>query len=87
MGHIFNLMDDLKLWDDTMPSFCTITVSFWANMIGGPKTAPLWSQVAHTPLFIWDPRSQAGERRQQLTQMIDFPANVLEFFGVHCPAV
>ena len=88
MGQILNLMDDLKLWDDTMLIVCTDHGFFlgehdwWAK-----NNMPLWSEVAHTPLFIWDPRSRkAGERRQQLTQMIDFPATLLEFFGVDRPA-
>ncbi len=88
MGQILNLMDDLKLWDDTMLIVCTDHGFFlgehdwWAK-----NNMPLWREVAHTPLFVWDPRSRkAGERRQQLTQMIDFPATLLEFFGVDRPA-
>ncbi|MFZ1755724.1 MAG: sulfatase, partial [Caldilineaceae bacterium] len=88
MGQILNLFDDLKLWDDTMLIVCTDHGFFlgehdwWAK-----NNMPLWSEVAHTPLFIWDPRSRvAGERRQQLTQMIDFPATLLDFFGVDLPA-
>jgi hypothetical protein len=47
----------------------------------------MWSEVARTPLFIWDPRSgKRGERRTQLVQMIDMPATLLEFFGVERPA-
>lgn len=88
MGQIINLFDDLKLWDDTMLIVCTDHGFFlgehdwWAK-----NNMPLWSEVAHTPLFIWDPRSRvAGERREQLTQMIDFPATLLDFFGVELPA-
>ena len=87
MGRILNLMDDLKLGDDTMLIVCTDHGFFlgehdwWAK-----NNMPLWSEVAHTPLFIWDPRSRkAGERREQLTQMIDFPATLLDFFGVEQP--
>jgi len=42
--------------------------------------------VAHTPLFVWDPRSQKkGERRGALVQTIDLPATLLEYFGVELP--
>jgi len=88
MGQVLNLMDDLRLWDDTMLIVCTDHGFFlgehdwWAK-----NNMPLWNEVAHTPLFIWDPRSRkAGERRAQLTQMIDFPATLLDFFGVERPA-
>jgi arylsulfatase A-like enzyme len=87
MGQILNLMDDLKLWDDTMLIVCTDHGFFlgehdwWAK-----NNMPLWNHVAQTPLFIWDPRSgKHGERRDQLVQMIDFPATLLEFFGVERP--
>ena len=43
----------------------------------------VYQEVAHTPLFIWDPRSKvAGERRQSLVQMIDMPATLLDYFDV-----
>ena len=42
--------------------------------------------IAHTPLFIWDPRSKvAGERRRSLVQTIDLPATLLEYFGAPLP--
>ena len=47
---------------------------------------PWYQELAHTPLFIWDPRSRvAGERRASLTQMIDLPATLLEYFGLDRP--
>lgn len=87
MGRILNLFDDLKLWDDTMLIVCTDHGFFlgehdwWAK-----NNMPLWNEVAHTPLFIWDPRSRVkGERRRQLAQMIDLPATLLDFFGIPLP--
>jgi arylsulfatase A-like enzyme len=87
LGQILNLMDTLKLWDDTMLIVCTDHGFFlgehdwWAK-----NNMPLWDEVAHTPLFVWDPRSRKqGERRDQLVQMIDFPATLLEFFNVERP--
>ncbi|MEZ4835375.1 MAG: sulfatase-like hydrolase/transferase [Caldilineaceae bacterium] len=87
LGQILNLMDSLDLWKDTMLIVCTDHGFFlgehdwWAK-----NNMPLWREVAHTPLFIWDPRSgKKGERRSQLTQMIDFPATILEYFGVERP--
>lgn len=88
MGRILNLMDDLKLWDDTMLIVCTdhgfllSEHDWWAK-----NNMPMWDEVANTPLFIWDPRTRKrGERRDQLVQMIDMPATLLDFFGIERPA-
>jgi hypothetical protein len=46
----------------------------------------MWNEVANTPLFVWDPRSRKqNERRTQLVQMIDFPATILDLFGITRP--
>ncbi|MCC6456019.1 MAG: sulfatase [Caldilineaceae bacterium] len=88
MGKILQLMDDLKLWDDTMLIVCTDhgfllgEHDWWAK-----NNMPMWNEVANTPLFVWDPRSRKqGERRSQLVQMIDFPATILDFFGIARPS-
>lgn len=87
LGQILGLMDSLKLWDDTMLIVCTDhgfllgEHDWWAK-----NNMPLWNEVAHTPLFIWDPRSRKqGERRSQLVQLIDLPATLLDYFGVARP--
>lgn len=87
LGKVLDLMDDLEMWSDTMLIVCTDhgfllgEHDWWAKNV-----QPWYNEVAHTPLFIWDPRSgRAGERRQSLVQMIDFPATLLEFFGLPLP--
>lgn len=87
LGQILRLMDDLQLWEDTMLIVCTDhgfllgEHDWWAK-----NNMPLWDEVAHTPLFVWDPRCRRqGERRDQLVQMIDLPATLLEFFGAARP--
>ena len=88
LGKVLDLMDELAMWDDTMLIVCTDhgfllgEHDWWAKII-----PPFYNEIAHTPLFIWDPRSRvAGARRAQLTQMIDLPATLLEYFGVERPA-
>jgi len=80
-------MDEFSLWDDTMLIGCTDhgfllgEHDWWAKIV-----PPFYNEVAHTPLFIWDPRSKvAGARRDQLAQVIDLPATLLEYFGVERP--
>ena len=88
LGKVLDLMDELAMWDDTMLIVCTDhgyllgEHDWWAK-----NFPPFYNEIAHTPLFIWDPRSRvAGARRAQLTQMIDLPATLLEYFGVERPA-
>jgi arylsulfatase A-like enzyme len=88
LGKVLDVMDELDLWQDTLLIVCTDhgfllgEHDWWAKNV-----QPFYNEIAHTPLFIWDPRSgRRGERRDQLVQMIDLPATLLEFFGVERPA-
>ncbi len=88
LGKMLDLMDELSMWDDTMLIVCTDhgfllgEHDWWAKIV-----PPFYNEVAHTPLFIWDPRSRVADaRRPQLAQMIDLPATLLEFFSVARPA-
>ena len=88
MGKIIDLMDDLDLWKDTMlivntdHGFMMGEHDMWAKC-----WQPFYNEIAHTPLFIWDPRSQKkGEKRASLVQTIDLPATLLDYFGVDLPA-
>lgn len=87
LGKVLDLMDELNLWDDTMLIVCTDhgfllgEHDWWAKVV-----QPFYQEVAHTPLFIWDPRSRRRNVRcGHLVQMIDLPATLLEFFGVERP--
>jgi arylsulfatase A-like enzyme len=87
LGLVLDQMDRLDLWKDTLLIVCTDhgfllgEHDWWAKVV-----QPFYNEVAHTPLFIWDPRSKKqGERRDQLVQMIDLPPTLLEFFNVPIP--
>ena len=87
LGKVLDLMDELDLWQDTMlivntdHGFLLGEHDWWAKCV-----QPFYGEVAHAPLFIWDPRCGAhGVRRQALVQTIDLPATLLEFFGVERP--
>jgi arylsulfatase A-like enzyme len=87
LGQVLDLMDELNLWPDTMLIVSTDhglllgEHDWWAKNV-----QPWYNENAHIPLFIWDPRSgKAGERRQSLVQIIDYPATLLEFFGLPLP--
>ena len=52
----------------------------------GKVMMPYFNEIAHIPLFIWDPRTGVrGERRQALVQTIDLAPTILEYFGQEIP--
>jgi arylsulfatase A-like enzyme len=88
MGQVLDTMDELNLWDDTLlivttdHGFLLGEHGWWSKV-----RPPFFNEVAHIPLFVWDPRTRVqGERRQALAQMIDLPATLLDYFGVARPA-
>lgn len=88
LGKMLDLMDELDVWKDTM----LIVNTDHGFMLGEHESwakcwMPFYEEVAHTPLFIWDPRcAQAGRRRQSLVQTIDIAPTLLDFFGLPIPA-
>ena len=88
LGRVLDLMDELELWQDTLlivntdHGFLLGEHDWWGKVV-----QPFYEEVAHTPLFVWDPRSgRQGERNGALAQTIDLPATLLEYFGVALPA-
>jgi arylsulfatase A-like enzyme len=88
LGRVLDLMDELDLWQDTLlivntdHGFLLGEHEWWAKVV-----QPFYSEVARTPLFLWDPRSgKRAERRSGLVQMIDLAPSLLEFFGAPIPA-
>ena len=89
LGNVLDLMDELDLWKDTM-------LIVWTDhgfLLGehdrwGKCVMPYYEEVAHTPLWVWDPRcDSAGQRRQALVQpAIDLGPTVLEAFNVEATA-
>lgn len=88
LGQVLDSMDELALWDDTLlivgtdHGFLLGEHDWWAKTV-----QPWYNEVAHIPLFIWDPRARkVDERRESLVQWIDFAPTLLEFFHVPIPA-
>ncbi len=87
LGKVLDTMDELDLWKDTMlivntdHGFLLGEHGWWAKCV-----QPFYNEVAHTPLFIWDPRSGCrNERRSALIQTIDLAPTLLEYFGIEIP--
>lgn len=87
LGKILDTMDSLDLWKDTLlivntdHGFLLGEHDWWGKCV-----QPFYNEVAHIPLFIWDPRVRIkGERRKSLVQTIDLAPTLLDFFGVDIP--
>ncbi len=87
LGRVLDFMDAHDMWKDTLlivntdHGYLLGEHGWWAKML-----MPYYNEIAHTPLFIWDPVANVrGERRNALVQTIDLPATLLDFFGVPLP--
>ncbi len=87
LGKVLDKMDQYDLWKDTMlivntdHGFLLGEHGWW-----GKSTMPLYNEVAHTPLYVYDPRFDcAGQKRDEIVQTIDLAPTLLEFFGLELP--
>lgn len=87
LGKLLDKMDELDLWKDTMlivntdHGYLLGEHGWWSKVV-----MPVYDEIAHTPLFIYDPRyGVQNETRQSLVQLIDIPATILDFFGLPLP--
>ncbi|MFC1582464.1 sulfatase [Planctomycetota bacterium] len=87
LGRVLDLFDKYNLWEDTLliintdHGFLLGEHDWWAKCV-----QPFYNEIAHTPLFVWDPRSgKKGETRKSLVQTIDLAPTLLEYFGVDRP--
>lgn len=77
-------MDQYSLWEDTMlivgtdHGFLLGEHDWW-----GKNLPPCYNEIAHTPLFIWDPRAKVKEeKREALVSTIDIAPTVLDYFHI-----
>ena len=87
LGKILDKMDAYGMWEDTLlivntdHGFLLGEHDAWAKF---SEMIP-FEEIAHTPLFIHDPRSKATGRCDCLTQTIDLAPTILEYFEVPIP--
>ena len=88
LGRVLDFMDAHDLWEDTM----LIVNTDHGFLLGehewfGKCAMPFYDEIAHTPLFIWDPRNPgaSGQRRRSLVQTIDLAPTILDVFGMALP--
>jgi len=87
LGKILDIMDEKDMWKDTMlvvttdHGFLLSEKDWW-----GKAVQPIYNEIAHIPLFIWDPRSgKRNERRNALVQTVDLAPTFLEYFETKRP--
>lgn len=87
LGKVLDLMDRYDMWKDTMLIVNTDHGYLLGEHLWWSKSVmPTYNEIAHTPLFLWDPRvGIRGERRVSLVQTIDLAPTILDFFGVPIP--
>ena len=82
LGKFLDKLEDLQLWDDTL----IIVNTDHGFMLGehnwlGKNVGPQYEEIAHTPFFLHLPKVEP-RRIPQLTQTIDIPATLLDFFSL-----
>ena len=87
LGRVLDKMDEYGLWEDTMllvntdHGFLLGEHGWW-----GKSVMPLYEELVHTPLFLYDPRNRlGGVRCSALTENIDLAPTLLDFFSVDIP--
>ncbi len=87
VGKIFEKMDELHLWEDTLVVFTTDHGTLLAEHKYWNKAfMPLYNEIARIPLVIYFPGSErAGSRISALTQTIDLMPTFLDFYGCSPP--
>ncbi|MFW6410361.1 MAG: sulfatase [Halanaerobiales bacterium] len=87
LGKVLDLMDEHNLWEDTMlivntdHGFLLGEHDWWAKCV-----QPFYNEIAHTPLFIWDPGSgEKNKKCDSLVQTIDLAPTLLDYFEVEIP--
>lgn len=88
LGRILDFFDEHDMWKDTM----LIVNTDHGYLLGehgyfAKNYMPCYEELVNIPFFLHDPRQPEadGTRRQALTQTIDIPATLLDFFGVEIP--
>lgn len=87
LGKVLDKMDAYDLWKDTMLIVNTDHGYLLGEHGWWSKTVmPLYHEIAHIPLFIWDPRCGImKEHRDALVQTVDLAPTLLDYFQLPIP--
>ncbi len=87
LGKVFDQLDALDAWDDTMVIFTTDHGHYLGEKgwMGKPQ-CPNYTILSRIPLIIWHPQGLHGTRIPALTSAVDVYATVLDAMGSTPPA-
>lgn len=84
LGTLLRIFDEQQLWEDTAlivttdHGFLLGEHDSWAKAVH-----PFYNEIAHIPLFYWDPRTkEKNTAATGLTQTIDLAPTLLDLFGM-----
>jgi arylsulfatase A-like enzyme len=83
LGTILDFIEKQQMWDDTL----IIINTDHGFLLGehdwlGKNVAPMYEEIIHLPFFMSHPTIQSGVSTQVLSQTIDIPATLLDYFGI-----
>lgn len=88
LGRLLDFFDEHDMWKDTM----LIVNTDHGYLLGehgyfAKNYMPCYEELVNLPFFIYDPGcpEAAGTRRRALSQTIDIPATLLDYFHVEIP--
>lgn len=87
LGEILDQMDRYHMWEDT----ALVVTTDHGYLLGehgwwAKSKQPVYNEIAHVPLFYWDPMSrQAGKRTEQLCQICDLAPTFLDRYNISKP--
>ncbi|WP_418666161.1 sulfatase [Allofournierella sp.] len=84
LGRVLRFMDEHELWKDTL----LIVHTDHGFLLGehgwmGKNVCPYYDEVAHIPLFLHVPGKKETGRSERLTQTVDLPVTLLDWFGLN----
>lgn len=83
LGKILDFFDSENMWEDTM----IIVNTDHGFLLGehgwiGKNVSPLYEEIVHLPFFMSVPDEEVNRINATLSQTIDVPATLLDYFGI-----
>lgn len=83
LGKLLQFFDQQNMWKDTL----IIINTDHGFLLGehnwlGKNIAPMYEEIIHLPFFLSHPDLEKGKRSTMLSQTIDLPATLLDFFEI-----
>lgn len=83
LGKVLDFIENNNMWEDTL----IIVNTDHGFLLGehdwmGKNVAPMYEEVIHLPFFISYPNAQRGKSCPVISQTIDIPATLLDYFQI-----